>query len=62
MNDIPPELESWSHPMPSRMNIIHCCENCKYDSVPETESPCVDCIHNMDIRKDLWELKGGKNE
>ena len=62
MSDILPE--SWLHPtpIPSRINILHCCENCKYDKVPKIESPCVDCIHNMDTRKDLWELKGGKNE
>lgn len=34
------------------------CGNCKYDTIPEKDAPCVNCIHSMDTRKDLWEPKG----
>lgn len=34
------------------------CGNCKYDTVSEKDTPCVNCIHSMDMRKDLWIPKG----
>jgi len=44
---IPPRIE------PEHRN----CGNCKYDAVPEKEEPCVNCIHSIDMRKELWEPK-----
>lgn len=39
-------------------NRHHTCGNCKYDTVPEKDTPCVNCIHSIDTRKDLWTQKG----
>ena len=57
--------DEWLRPtplpfIPPRININdnHCCGNCKYDGVSEKDAPCVNCIHSMDMRKDLWQPKG----
>lgn len=62
--------DEWLHPtslpfIPPRVDIeygpktrYHTCGNCKYDTVPEKDAPCINCIHSVDIRKDLWQPKG----
>ena len=49
--------EEWLNPT-QLLFIPHTCGNCKYDTVPEKDPPCVNCIHSIDMRKDLWEPKG----
>ena len=58
--------DEWLHPtplpfIPPRIKQRHhTCGSCKYDGVPEKDVPCRDCIYSIDMRKDLWQPKGGK--
>ena len=35
----------------------HTCGRCKYEDMPDDFYPCNQCIHGVDNREDLWELK-----
>ena len=39
----------------------HTCSRCKYGDNADEMYPCNVCIHSMDKREDMWELKEENN-
>ena len=35
----------------------HTCGRCKWDDMPVEMYPCNQCIHGLDLRKDMWEYE-----
>lgn len=51
------EERKWNSIKESQTYSKHTCGRCKFEYRPDYKFPCSCCIHNDDIRPDLWEEK-----